>query len=84
VPAFSVTTAAQQLVAPNRERTEVVVYNAGTADEAVRVDKDRNAVVASGNVIHNRETIKFRGAIAKGGLWIIGSASVTVNYTEVL
>ena len=85
MPAVTAGVAAIELAPANSERVVLVVYNAGSADEIVRVDLDREAVATSANVIHNRETFIFRGPIAKRRIWVISdTATTTVNYTEII
>jgi hypothetical protein len=73
-----------EAVKANPRRVAVIFTNEGSSDEVVRVDEDREDTSTSGNIIYNRESIKFKGRIAKNRLWIVSdTASTTVGVTEV-
>jgi len=84
MPAKTAATTVAELAPANAERTAVRVINAGTADEAVRVDTDTELVKTSANIIYNRDDITFKGPIAKKRIFFASdSGTPTVNYTEV-
>lgn len=74
----------ESLVAGDAGRTQLNIYN-NMSGATVRIDEDREEVLASANIMKFEDSIIIRGPMATKRIYVTSdTASSTVNFTEIV